>query len=167
MSDKNFVPASGENFLLRKSPLGWKMPSGKEISIDADRFKIDHQTQRLLWTKSETERRLFWIYESGAKRVVSWPGGSITLDSVDLTEGAASGGGKLKPLKLTMPGKVVDVKVKEGQIVEAEQGLVIVEAMKMENLLLAPARAKIGKVHVNVGDRMESGAILITFESAE
>ncbi len=167
MSDRNYVPASGENFLVRKQAGGELQVKDTKVHIDASPARIDHQTQRVLWAKSELERRLIWVFESRGKRVLSWPGGSITLDSVDLTEGTGASGGKLKPLKLTMPGKVVAVKVKEGDIVEPEQGLVIVEAMKMENLLLAPARAKIAKVHVGQGDRLESGALLITFESAE
>jgi biotin carboxyl carrier protein len=96
--------------------------------------------------------------------VLSWPGGSIELDASDLTEGAGAGSGSLKPLKLTMPGKVLSVKVKAGDLVDPGQGLVIVEAMKMENLLLAPAKAKVGKVLVKEGDRLDSGAILIVFE---
>jgi biotin carboxyl carrier protein len=43
---------------------------------------------------------------------------------------------------------------------------VIVEAMKMENLLLADKKAVVGKVHVKEGDRLESGALLITFQEA-
>lgn len=170
MSDKGFVPANGENYLVRKAPNGeWHVSAGKKASrakVEMDAQRIDSQTQRVL-ASSELKRRLFWIFESKGKRVLSWPGGSITLDSVDLGEAGGASGGKLKPLKLTMPGKVVAVKVKAGDVVEAEQGLVIVEAMKMENLLLAPARAKIAKVHVNQGDRLDSGALLITFEAAE
>ena len=91
----------------------------------------------------------------------------MELDAQDLTESSGAAAGKLKPLKLTMPGKVVSVKVKEGEVVQAEQGLVIVEAMKMENLLLAPSKAKIGKIHVSPGDRLDSGATLITFEAVD
>lgn len=167
MADRNYVPASGETFQVRKKASGELSVQNTSVRIDAQAERIDHQTQRVLWAKSELERRLCWVFEARGKRILSWPGGSITLDSLDLTEGTGASGGKLKPLKLTMPGKVVSVKVKEGDIVDAEQGLVIVEAMKMENLLLAPARAKIAKVHVNQGDRLESGATLITFESAE
>ena len=172
MSDKNYVPASGESYLVRKLPNGEtrvQMGNAKacDVQISASAERIDHQTQRILWAKSAIERRLIWVFESRGKRVLSWPGGSIALDAVDLGESSGASGGKLKPLKLTMPGKVVAVKVKEGDIVEAEQGLLIVEAMKMENLLLAPSRAKVSKIHVSQGDRLDSGTTLITFESAD
>ncbi len=171
MSDKNYVPASGESFQVKKMPGGdhCVQGSGKatQVHIDANTERVDHQTQRVLWNRSEVSRRLLWIFESKGKRVLSWPGGSIELEASDMAPSAGGGAGRLKPLKLTMPGKVVVVKVKEGDVVQPEQGLIIVEAMKMENLLLAPAKSRIAKIHVNAGDRLESGTILITFESAD
>jgi acetyl/propionyl-CoA carboxylase alpha subunit len=172
MSDKSYVPASGKTYFVKHSPQGKLLVqegSGAptEIQLEASGERIDHQTQRLVLSRGGKARQLFWVYSVRNKRVLAWPGGSIELDALDLTEGAGGGGGKLKPLKLTMPGKVLNVKVSEGDIVEAGQGLVIVEAMKMENLLLAPARAKVLKVHIKTGDRLESGAILITFGNAE
>jgi len=65
-----------------------------------------------------------------------------------------------------MPGKVLSVKVKEGDVIETGTPLLIVEAMKMENLLQASARAKVKKVHVKEGDRLDSGAVLLSFEEA-
>ena len=170
MSEKSYVPASGEAASVRRNPDGSLLVEARgrksSVKLDPERARIDHQAQRLLVSFSKA-RRLFWVYESKGKRVLSWPGGSLELDAMDLTEGSGASGGKLKPLKLTMPGKVVAVKVKEGDLVEAGQGLVIVEAMKMENLLMAPGRAKVGQVHVKQGDRLDSGATLITFEAAE
>jgi biotin carboxyl carrier protein len=116
--------------------------------------------------RKTNSRHLFWTYAVRNKRVLSWPGGSMEIDAADLTEGGATAGGAVRPLKLTMPGKVLSIKVKEGDEVEAGQGLLVVEAMKMENLLLAAAKAKIAKIHVQTGDRLESGATLITFEAA-
>lgn len=172
MSDKSFTPASGISFLARKLP-GGKFRIGKdgemnppEISAVPEITRLDSETQRVLFTHDDGSRGIYWIYARGSKRVLAWPGGSIELDANDLTEGGGTGGGGLKPLKLTMPGKVLSVKVKEGDLVEIGQGLVVVEAMKMENLLLSPAKAKIAKVHVNAGDRLESGATLISFEPA-
>jgi len=169
MADKSYTPASGDPFQVRQLPGGRLSVEGAggktDTRIECESARIDHQAQRLVWEK-EGSRKLFWVYESRGKRVLSWPGGSMELEAADLSEGAGASGGKLKPLKLTMPGKVVAVQVKEGDLVEAGQGLVIVEAMKMENLLLSPARARVGKLHVQPGDRLESGAVLVTFEAA-
>ena len=170
MSEKSYIPASGEQANVRRSADGSLLVEARgsksNVKLDVDSVRVDHQTQRLLVAFSKA-RRLFWVFENRGKRVLSWPGGSIELDAVDLAEGGGPSGGKLKPLKLTMPGKVVAVKVKEGDLVEASQPLLVVEAMKMENILMAPARAKIDRLHVKNGDRLESGATLITFEAAE
>jgi acetyl/propionyl-CoA carboxylase alpha subunit len=171
MSDRSYTPASGESFEVRRATGGgWSVRKGTSAPHGhapiAESVRIDHRTQRVL-ADSPLRRRLFWVYRQGSKRILSWPGGSIELDASDLTEGTGAAGGKLRPLKLTMPGKVVAVKVKEGDVVQPEQGLLVVEAMKMENLLLAPGRARVAKIHVSAGDRLESGATLITFETAE
>ena len=66
-----------------------------------------------------------------------------------------------------MPGLVVRVAVADGQRIEAGAGLVVVEAMKMENELRAPRAGVIVKVHVAVGQAVEKGAPLVTVDSTE
>ena len=65
-------------------------------------------------------------------------------------------------VKAPMPGLVVRVDVKVGEMVEAGAGLVVVEAMKMENELRAPQRGVVEQVHVSAGQRVEKGATLVT-----
>ena len=60
-----------------------------------------------------------------------------------------------------LPGTVVNIKVKEGQSVKKGEVLVIVEAMKMENEIMAPQDGQIKQVAVKVGDKVETGAALI------
>jgi biotin carboxyl carrier protein len=68
-------------------------------------------------------------------------------------------------VKAPMPGLVVRVEVNPGQEVEAGTGLVVVEAMKMENELRAPQRGVVQQVHVRAGDRVEKGAPLVTLSA--
>ena len=65
-------------------------------------------------------------------------------------------------VKAPMPGLVVRVEVTEGQQVGAGAGLVVVEAMKMENELRAPHAGTVQAVHVAAGARVEKGAPLVT-----
>lgn len=65
-----------------------------------------------------------------------------------------------------MPGKVVDVKVKAGDTVTAGQGVVIVEAMKMQNEFKADIDGVVRDVKVKTGDSVEGGAVLISIEAA-
>lgn len=72
--------------------------------------------------------------------------------------------GLLEDIKAPMPGMVVDVKVQSGDAVSKDQPLVILEAMKMENVLKAPADTIVGSVSVNKEDKVEKNQVLITFE---
>ena len=70
-----------------------------------------------------------------------------------------------KPVTAPMPGLVVRVEVEPGDDVEAGQGLVIVEAMKMENELRATGPARVRAVHVKSGQSVEKGEVLVDLES--
>ncbi len=70
-----------------------------------------------------------------------------------------------KYLLCPMPGQIINIDVKEGDIVEAGQALVIVEAMKMENVLYAAKRARIKKVHFSVGDILSVDEVIMEFEA--
>jgi biotin carboxyl carrier protein len=62
-----------------------------------------------------------------------------------------------------MPGKVLEVMVSEGQAVEKGDSLLILEAMKMENIIKAPQDATVRSVHISAGDSVEKGAELVGF----
>ncbi|HVK61936.1 MAG TPA: acetyl-CoA carboxylase biotin carboxyl carrier protein subunit [Bdellovibrionales bacterium] len=80
-----------------------------------------------------------------------------------LKKGGAFGAGD----KLTagMPGKIVKVLVNKGDVVKANQPILIMEAMKMENEMRAPQDTQIKDVLVKAGDSVESGQTLISFET--
>ena len=63
-----------------------------------------------------------------------------------------------------MPGNILDIKVKAGDQVAKGQVLLILEAMKMENEIMAPHDAVIAGVHVNKGDSVDSGKLLISLQ---
>ena len=78
--------------------------------------------------------------------------------SADLVDGVGS-------VTAPMAGKVVAVLVEVGDLVEAGQGLVVVEAMKMENVLPAPVEGAIVEVLVEVGAMVDSGQALLVVGS--
>ncbi len=65
------------------------------------------------------------------------------------------------PIVALMPGKVVRILVHEEQAVSAGQGLVVVEAMKMENEIVAPRDGRVESIAVEPGQTVESGAELL------
>lgn len=61
-----------------------------------------------------------------------------------------------------MPGKILDVKASAGAAVKKGQVLLILEAMKMENEVVAPEDGTVASINVSVGDSVEAGAVLAT-----
>ena len=61
-----------------------------------------------------------------------------------------------------MPGRIVKVLVRDGDMVEAQQGLVVVEAMKMENELRAPRAGQVTAVKVVEGMSVDAHTVLVT-----
>jgi pyruvate carboxylase subunit B len=66
-----------------------------------------------------------------------------------------------------MPGLVVKIEVEVGDEVRAGQGLVIVEAMKMENELKSEGAGRVAAIHAGVGDAVEKDQILVDLDSLE
>jgi acetyl/propionyl-CoA carboxylase alpha subunit len=65
-----------------------------------------------------------------------------------------------------MPGTVIEVRVAQGERVASHQPLVVLEAMKMEQVVTAPYEAGVRSIDVGVGDRVSSGTVLVTLEAA-
>ncbi|HJR63952.1 MAG TPA: biotin/lipoyl-containing protein [Gemmatimonadaceae bacterium] len=69
------------------------------------------------------------------------------------------------PLVAPMPGLIVRVGVTPGDTVHAGQGIVVMEAMKMENELRAPGDGRVKAVHARAGLAVEKGAVLVELEA--
>ena len=70
-------------------------------------------------------------------------------------------------LNSVMPGVVVQLLVSEGEEVQEGQPLLILEAMKMQNEICAPAPGQVGRIHVEEGEAVASGAKLIFLKADE
>jgi len=69
-----------------------------------------------------------------------------------------------KSIAALMPGRIVRVLVEAGQTVEAGQGLVVVEAMKMQNEMKAPRAGKVAQVKAQPGTTVAAGEVLLVLE---
>jgi biotin carboxyl carrier protein len=77
-------------------------------------------------------------------------------------KGGAKGGDKA--VKSPMPGRVVKVLVARGDTVQPGQGLLVLEAMKMENEVRAKVAGVVAEIHVAPGAAVEGGAKLVTLD---
>lgn len=80
--------------------------------------------------------------------------------------GASAARGGRHELRAPMPGLLKAVHVAEGDIVERDTPLMTLEAMKMENELVAPARGRVVRLAVGAGTKVEGGAMLAVLEDA-
>jgi propionyl-CoA carboxylase alpha chain len=107
------------------------------------------------------------VTREGYRLYVQAPGGTVAFDVVPrfVAPGAApaTAGGLVAP----MPGIVLDVRCAPGDVVDARQTLVVLEAMKMEHHVRAPADGVVAEVRVAKGQHVENGAVLLVLEPVE
>jgi biotin carboxyl carrier protein len=77
---------------------------------------------------------------------------------------AEAGHAGMQPVVAPMPGRVVRVLVSPGDVVAARQGVIVVEAMKMENELRSPKAGTVKEVAVTPGTSVEAGRVLVVIE---
>jgi propionyl-CoA carboxylase alpha chain len=111
-------------------------------------------------------RSAFAVTAVDDRRYIHGPSGD--LDLVELprfpqADRAGSHGGLAAP----MPGKVLSVMVREGEVVERGQLLLVLEAMKMEHRIDAPWAGTVKTLNVTEGDQVANGAMLVVLEQAE
>ncbi len=78
--------------------------------------------------------------------------------------GAADAGGP-RPIKAPMPGRVVRILASAGDAVDAQQGILVIEAMKMQNEMKSPKAGSVVRIAVAVGgDTVQAGQVLAVIE---
>ena len=82
-------------------------------------------------------------------------GGSVIVfaDENDLTEIGAN-----------IPGNILKILVKEGDEVEENQPVAVIEAMKMETNIIAPMKGKVDTIYVNEGQAVKAGELIVKLE---
>ena len=84
----------------------------------------------------------------------------LLLERLGMSNTAAA---KVNELKAPMPGLIVDIRVQPGQAVLKGDPLLVLEAMKMENILKAPADGTVSHLKVNLRDNVQKGQVLVQF----
>jgi len=115
-------------------------------------------------------RRRIFLARRGDTIFVSVDGRTYNLETPRPESGRSASGedpsieGILR-VKAPMPGKVIKIAVAEGEEVRKNQTLIIVEAMKMENEIKSAAAGVVKKIHVAVGDLVDSQKPLVEVET--
>jgi len=123
-----------------------------------------------LLTKDNKVYNIVVVSESGNQKTLNINGQEISLNVKDhitqiledlgmdtLTEDIVN------EVTAPMPGAIIDVSVSEGQEINAGDTLLILEAMKMENIIKSPVNGVIQKIHIEKGNNVEKNQVLISF----
>jgi biotin carboxyl carrier protein len=142
------------------------------ISLGENRFEADlRRVGPLSFSVLMGSRSFdFEVVRDGDEIVVTSRHGSTRLSIVDAARRAARAGARKREhkgaaqIRAQMPGRIINVLVAAGDEVKAGQGIVIVEAMKMENEVKSPKDGKVVEVKVEAGQTVEKGVLMIVIE---
>ncbi|WP_316819737.1 biotin/lipoyl-containing protein [Pedobacter gandavensis] len=142
--------------------------NGKPLDIDAKELSANIQHviyQHKSYTVEIVEREV-----SGKQSIVKVNGNLYQVELEDQYDELlkqlgmdTSAASKVQELKAPMPGLVLQVMVVEGQEVNKGDSLLVLEAMKMENIIKSPAVGIIKRILVKKGDKVEKNGLLIQF----
>ena len=148
--------------------------SPAQLHIEGDQFEYQSITGSFAITPTESGSFLVRVGPR-TYRVTPGPPGEVSVngrtlrmevfDPRDLRRGAHSRAQQgPRRISAPMPGKVVRVLVAAGDAVEAGQGLIVVEAMKMQNEMKSPQAGRVVEVRTQAGATVAAGDILIVVE---
>ncbi len=104
------------------------------------------------------------VVRSGSRIEVFLPGRHHILEMHDPLRQELAFESRTGDLEAPMPGKIIAIFVAAGDAVEKDAALLILEAMKMEHTIRAPARGRIARILCRVGEQVGEGAELIEFD---
>jgi biotin carboxyl carrier protein len=142
------------------------------VSVDGHEFVVDGKKTGRTNYSLIVDNRSFEIEvdNTGDEYRVLVDGRSYHIHLVDerrVRVGGNQAGAQMQGrqnVSVPMPGKVIAILVAEGDQVEKGQGLIIVEAMKMENEVHSPIAGEVKEIKVKTGETVEGGAVLLVVE---
>jgi len=137
--------------------------------VDGRTYKIEKRRvgSEILWVGVNGVSLEIAVTPTDSGYDVSIRGNRIPVEFVDSRrkfrrQGAASDG--MAAIRAPMPGKIVRILRAQGDVVEAHQGIVVMEAMKMQNEIRSPKRGKVVQLNVAQGDAVRLGDLIAQVE---
>ena len=143
-----------------------------KIALDGNEFSVDGKKTGRTNYSLIVDHRSFEIEvdSSGDDYRVLVDGRSYHIDLIDerrVRSGGADFGTQpygAQRVTVPMPGKIIAVLVSAGDAVERGEGLVIIEAMKMENEVRSPLAGTVREIRVMPGESVEAGTVVVVVE---
>lgn len=154
-------------FEVQKSKDNWLV--GQNIQ-DWELTKVRDRHYDLLWQNQSFKLELVEVVEESKTVVLKLNNKHVEIQLKDrfdlLLEKLGmnfSKGTSAQDIKAPMPGLILDIKVKEGDVVQKGDAVLILEAMKMENILKSPGDGVVMAVKIKKGESVEKNQVLIQF----
>lgn len=142
-----------------------------QVEIDGETIPVEFEKieDNLFSIILNGQSRSIGIFRKGKKVQVFLDGDLYELESISEREQrkahhSATG---VQEIKSPMPSRVVKILKAEGDDIVPDEGLIVVEAMKMESELKSPIEGKVKNIMVKEGDAVESGTVLLVVSSEE
>ena len=141
-----------------------------EAEIGGERYRLDVESVEpgVYWIRLNGRSIEVSVTPNGDGYAVSMAGRNTEVEILDaraeLRRTARHAQAGKVELRAPMPGKVVRVLVSEGAEVEANQGLLVIEAMKMQNEIKSPKKGIVKKLGVTESGAVNSGDLLAVVE---
>ncbi len=160
IGDKNYnLEATHEGMIIDDQLLNWDI-----IKVDDNYFHILHDNVSYKAEILEIDYALksVSLKINGKKVTVNLKDKlDLLLEKLGMDQ---TSGHKINEIKAPMPGLILDVQIKEGDEVKEGDMIMILEAMKMENVLKASGDGVVKEIKVKKGDSVEKNQILIQFD---
>lgn len=144
---------------INTAPFEWDIIKVKEGSFHIIKDKRSYSIEVI---STDFEKKIFTVKVNGNKYQLQV---QDRFDDLLKSLGMESlSSGKIKEIKAPMPGLVIDIMVKTGSEVKKGDPIMVLEAMKMENILKSPSDGKIKKINVEKRQAVEKNQVLVNFE---
>jgi biotin carboxyl carrier protein len=152
------ITPTEEGFTINNEAVDWNL-----VTVSDGYFHIifKNQSYRAELVKADYATKTFTIKINGKVIPVSVKDRfDLLLEKMGMNGASAN---KAIVIKAPMPGLIIDLKVKQGDVVKAGDALLILEAMKMENIIKAPGEGTVKTIKAKKGDSVEKNQVLIEF----
>lgn len=143
--------------------------NGEKISLDS--IKLSNNSSHLLYKNKSYNAEVISVDSSNKTCAIKVNGAIYQIKVEDQFDQLLKqmgmdnlAGTKISEVKAPMPGLVLNVMVEENVEVKKGDSLLVLEAMKMENILKSSAEGIVKKVLINKGDKVEKNQVLIQFK---
>ena len=158
-NDKTWqVDIKKETIFLNGTPFNWDI---QPISKNTFHIIKDNKSYTAELVEADYQSKTFTFKINGVKQTVSVKDRfDLLLDQLGMSDANAQ---KVNDVKAPMPGLILDIKVQPGQEVKKGDPILILEAMKMENILKSPGDGVVKEIKVQVRQNVEKNQVLILF----